>query len=65
MLIGPLKNRRTARDWALVLQSQSIAFVMQMLPEGWFLQVSQAQEAHARQSIALYEEENRNWPPPR
>ena len=63
--VGPLQDRRAAREWALVLQSQSIAYVMRPSPEGWLLQVAAHDEKRAWASIDLYEQENENWPPPK
>ena len=61
--IGPLNDRRQAREWALVLQSQHISFVMQATVEGVVLRVSASDAERAWGAIELYEEENRDWPP--
>src|SRR5262245_39708026 len=37
--IGPLFDGVQAREWALVLQSQSIAYVMRNVGDGWILLV--------------------------
>lgn len=63
VFIGPLFDGRQARDWALVLQSQSISYVVRHAGEGWLLQVSPLDYGRALDSITLYEEENENWPP--
>ena len=79
--IGPMFDRRHARIWALVLQSQGISFVMdQVMPRheldeagqsvqvaagGIVLRVRPQEYERALESIELYEEENENWPPPR
>ena len=79
MPIGPLSDRRQAREWALVLQSQAIAYVMVFVqptmgdtelgvpphPGGWVLRVALADYDRAVEAIDLYEIENENWPPPR
>jgi membrane associated rhomboid family serine protease len=62
-IIGPLFNRGQAREWALVLQSQSISFVLLPRDGGWVLRVNPTQLDHALEMIELYEEENENWPP--
>ena len=64
-LIGPLFDRGQAREWALVLQSQSIGFMLQSRQGGYVLRVNPAELDHAMAMIDLYEAENENWPPPR
>ncbi len=80
-MIGPLPHRGQAREWALVLQSQNIAFIIdhappvravgedgalvEVDPGGWVLRVAPADYGRALASIDLYEQENENWPPPR
>ncbi|HZO15818.1 MAG TPA: rhomboid family intramembrane serine protease [Polyangiaceae bacterium] len=61
--IGPLFDGVQAREWALVLQSQSIAYVMRNVGNGWILLVPPHEYERALDAIALYEEENENWPP--
>ena len=79
--IGPLADRGIAREWALVLQSQSIAFIIHQVqpvramsddgslvevePGGLLLRVNPTDYERAIEAIDLYEEENENWPPPR
>jgi membrane associated rhomboid family serine protease len=79
--IGPLPDRAQARAWALVLQSQNIAFILthaaplramlddertvEVAPGGWLLRVAPHDYERALSSIEIYEEENENWPPPR
>ncbi len=63
--IGPLPNAHQAREWALVLQSQSIAYAMLMAADGWLLRVAALEHERAVDAIDLYEEENENWPPER
>jgi rhomboid protease GluP len=71
-IIGPLYDRRQAREWALVLQSQNIPFsLMPGAPDisafgqagGWVLTVAHQQYQRAIEVIDLYEEENADWPP--
>lgn len=80
-VIGPLPHRGQAREWALVLQSQNIAFIIEhasplravddagqlieVEPGGWVLRVSPGDHERAAAAIDLYEQENENWPPPR
>jgi len=61
--IGPLPNARQAREWALVLQSQSIAYAMLPQVDGWLLRVTAHEHERAVDAIDLYETENENWPP--
>ncbi|MCA9625574.1 MAG: rhomboid family intramembrane serine protease [Myxococcales bacterium] len=66
-MIGPLSDRRQAREWALVLQSQQIGYVLgwhaDELARGWVLTVSPEDYAAAVDAIDLYEAENEDWPP--
>jgi len=74
-MIGPLTERRQAREWALVLQSQRIGFILNYAPPerdelgavikpgGWVLTVSPSEYERAVQAIDLYETENEHWPP--
>jgi rhomboid protease GluP len=68
-LIGPIVDRQTAREWALVLQSQGIAYVVRAAydagEQGTVLQIAAQDYRRAMRAIELYEEENENWPPPR
>jgi membrane associated rhomboid family serine protease len=61
--IGPLFEGKQAREWALVLQSQSIAYIMRHVGDGWIIQVSPAEYERALEAISLYEQENEDWPP--
>lgn len=75
-MIGPLTERRQVREWALVLQSQHVGYVMShapparsddgaiVRPGGWVLTVSPADYDRAVRAIDLYETENEDWPPP-
>lgn len=63
--IGPLYERGQAREWALVLQSQGISFMLLPHDGGFFLRVNPEDHDRAVAMIELYEEENENWPPPR
>lgn len=76
--IGPMTNPRQAREWALVLQSQQIAFTIRYawaprsegmregaVQRGMVLEVRTDDYEDALHSIDLYERENENWPPPR
>ena len=74
-MIGPLTRRRQAREWALVLQSQHIGFVLNYAPAerdevgvvikpgGWVLTVAPSEYERAVEAIDLYETENEDWPP--
>lgn len=67
--IGPIVDRQQAREWALVLQSQAIAYVVREAYDegeaGIVLQIAAGDYQRAMRSLELYEEENENWPPPR
>jgi membrane associated rhomboid family serine protease len=63
--IGPIDDRNQAREWALVLQSQSIGFVLAPLAGAYVLSVAAADHARALAVIDLYETENEDWPPDR
>lgn len=61
--IGPIREGRKARLWALVLQSQSIAFSLIYEEDSWHLRIAATDLESALESIKLYENENKNWPP--
>jgi membrane associated rhomboid family serine protease len=63
--LGPLRERQRAREWALVLQSQSIPHDLEFIVDGWVLRVPIAEHDRAHQAIRAYEAENTDWPPPR
>ena len=63
--LGPVPTRRQAREWALVLQSQSIDASLELRADGWVLHVDPAVRAKAEEAIGAYETENVNWPPAR
>lgn len=59
----PARNERLALDWSLVLASQGIAAVIENHPAaGWGLLVPEVELSRARDSIKLYQRENRCWP---
>jgi len=53
-----------AKSWTLVLASRKIPCQQQRTEEGYFLLVPCQFLATAREQIQLYQQENRNWPPP-
>jgi len=76
--IGPITDRRQAREWALVLQSQQIEFTIRYawapreeatsegrIHRGMVIEVRSDEYERALHCIDLYERENENWPPPR
>jgi rhomboid protease GluP len=63
--IGPLYDAAQTREWALVLQSQSIAYASIAFGGGWVLRVGAADHDRALHAIDLYETENEGWPPER
>ena len=62
---GPdLLAERRAYLWALVLDARAIPCRIETTGAGWQLSVPAERFAAARQELSLFEEENRNWPPP-
>ena len=57
-------TRQQARSWALVLDSRSIPCCIESGGAGWLLLVPEHQLDSARRELGLFEEANRNWPPP-
>ena len=60
---GPLSERR-AHLWSLVLEARYIPSRIEPDDGGWILHVKAADFAVACNELRLFEEENRNWPPP-
>ena len=56
---------RKAFTWALVLYAAGIDHIMEHRGNQWLLLVAEAAEEKARREILVYEDENRNWPPPK
>ncbi len=61
--VGPVPDRRRAREWGLVLTSQGIDHELVFSLDGWALRVAAEDGARASRAIELYLEENRDWPP--
>jgi membrane associated rhomboid family serine protease len=61
--IGPIREPRKMREWALVLSSMNIACSARETLDGWIILVSDGDYARAIEAIRLYEIENRDWPP--
>jgi membrane associated rhomboid family serine protease len=61
--LGPIRDRKQAREWGLVLSSQGIDHTMLFTLDGWALRVARADHDSARKAVRLYDEENRDWPP--
>lgn len=60
----PVRSRRQAMDWSLVLLSQGIEATV-LSPagdEGWMLEVSGQEMERALKTLRLYRIENRGWP---
>ncbi|MFO7982435.1 MAG: rhomboid family intramembrane serine protease [Desulfuromonadales bacterium] len=55
---------RKLRNWSLVLQARRIPFRTRFEQTGGHLLVPVGQFERALEELRLYEEENRNWPPP-
>jgi rhomboid protease GluP len=60
---GALSEQRV-RLWALVLEARYIPCRIEPDGMGWQLLVPAEHLAAAREELRLFEEENRNWPPP-
>ncbi len=61
--LGPVSERRVAREWGLVLASQSVPHALVFTIEGWVLQVPRTSADKAARAVRLYRDENRDWPP--
>ena len=62
--VSPVLARQQARSWALVLDSRAIPCCLEPDGDGWQLLVPEQQLESARRELELFEEANRNWPPP-
>jgi rhomboid protease GluP len=60
---GALPEQR-ARLWALVLEARYLPCRIEPDGKGWQLLVPACHLVAAREELRLFEEENRNWPPP-
>jgi rhomboid protease GluP len=59
-----LLSERQAHLWALVLEARYVPCRIEPDATGWRLLVPAEHLATARHELRLFEEENRNWPPP-
>ncbi len=57
-------SRRQTEVWALVLDSRSIPWRLEQTGDSRQLLVQRRHLESARAELRLYEEQNRNWPPP-
>jgi rhomboid protease GluP len=57
-------SMRQADLWALVLESRDIPCMVTRSEDGWALSVPAGFREAAEKELRLFEEENRNWPPP-
>jgi len=57
-------SEQQVRLWALVLEARYLPCRIEPDGRGWQLLVPAEQFAAAREELRLFEEENRNWPPP-
>lgn len=57
-------EREQARLWALVLTARSIPCRIELASSGYRLLVPAVNLESARSELRLYEEQNRDWPPP-
>src|ERR1044071_1900375 len=60
----PVRSRRQALDWSLVLLSQGIEHIVDHSQENgsWELLVTPEDHPNALKAIELYQQENRHWP---
>ncbi|MBI5556004.1 MAG: rhomboid family intramembrane serine protease [Deltaproteobacteria bacterium] len=63
--VARMKNYQQAYIWSLVLQSVSVPHVLEKEQGGWLITVAERFKAAAVGHIASFEQENRNWPPPK
>lgn len=61
---GEVPGKRRVQNWALVLDSRSIPCCIEHDGSNWQLLVPQPHLESARNELILYEEKNRDWPPP-
>ncbi len=61
---GEVPGKRRVQIRALVLDSRSIPCCIEHDGSGWLLLVPEPHYETARAELILYEENNRNWPPP-
>jgi membrane associated rhomboid family serine protease len=61
---GTVLTRQQARTGALVLDSRSIPCCIEATGADWHLLVPEYHQESACRELQLYEEANRNWPPP-
>ena len=61
---GGALSKQTARRWALILEARRIPSHTEHTGDAWRLLVPAACREAALRELRLFEEENRNWPPP-
>lgn len=62
--LPPGTGRRRCRHWPLVLSAREIPWQIDTDADRWRLLVPPACREAALEQLSLYEQENRNWPPP-
>ncbi|MCB2180562.1 MAG: rhomboid family intramembrane serine protease [Desulfobulbaceae bacterium] len=63
--VARVKNYQRAYLWSLVLQSVHVPHVLFQQGRDWIITVEEEYQAPAVNHIASFEQENRNWPPPK
>ena len=63
--VAKVKNYQHAYLWSLVLQSVHVPHVLFQQKGDWVITVEEELQAMAVNHIASFEQENRNWPPPK
>lgn len=63
-MAGCTSGQQKANLWSLVLSAVQIPHTIARQGDAWIIHVPFSIEETARQEIAAFEQENRNWPPP-
>ncbi|MBU4261237.1 MAG: rhomboid family intramembrane serine protease [Proteobacteria bacterium] len=63
--VARIKKYQQAYIWSLVLQAVNIPHVLEKEQDYWLITVDQQFKAAAVGHISSFEQENRNWPPPK
>ncbi|MEW6521178.1 MAG: rhomboid family intramembrane serine protease [Thermodesulfobacteriota bacterium] len=63
--VARIKKYQQAYIWSLVLQAVDIPHVLEKEQDCWLIMVDEEFKAAAVGHIASFEQENRNWPPPK
>ena len=64
-IVRETPDRQKLHLWSLVLSSVDIPHVVRLAEDGWQLLVEESRADFCQEEIRLFDEENRNWPPPK